>query len=56
MHKFLRSVGFSDIRKRDLEMIIKDIKFIDFTYGKAYSIIRKEQRTGSDAFRPPDYA
>lgn len=25
MHKFLRSVGFSDIRKRDLEMIIKDI-------------------------------
>lgn len=25
MHKFLRTVGFSDIRKRDLEIILKDI-------------------------------
>ena len=25
MHKFLRSIGFSDIRRRDLEMITKDI-------------------------------
>ena len=25
VHKFLRSIGFSDIRRRDLEMITKDI-------------------------------
>lgn len=25
MHKFLRTIGFSDIRKRDLEMITKDV-------------------------------
>lgn len=25
MHKFLRTIGFSDVRKRDLEMITKDV-------------------------------
>ena len=25
MHKFLRTIGFSDIRKKDLEMILQEI-------------------------------
>lgn len=24
MHKFLRAVGFSDIRKKDLDMVLQD--------------------------------
>ena len=40
MHKFLRAVGLSDIKKEELEKICKDIEAHSESFARYYSISR----------------